>query len=455
MPNFRLRWSVLPAAVFMTGAVGSAHAQNATTQQNAPAVVAPGSLGLVFNPTQVSPSPELGAKLSDTAILHLGVTAEAGVDTNVFYENRNQVDSPVLRITPFVQITNATRSGGAPDGAFYSLAAALLYREYASANPDVKAQRAFNPSVSGSVEFGARQNLSFAIIDNYSRSEEPPYGASSSNITRNYNMANVQLRWTPNGGRLTSLVRYTNSLDFFENEDLKHANSIRHDMMLDLSWKWLPKTALYVMATQGYVSYINDSPQRPLQNSFPLRVLTGLRGLLTEKLTVNLGVGYTNGFYQNNAANPSGWGNFLTTAEMVYRPTLRTQATLGYVHEFRNSVIGNFYEVDGVYASIGYTFADRLIGSVFGRYEYRRFQHRLPNGAINPFVNGRKDDTIQAGAALDYFLQRWFFVGAFYVYAGNRAQLAYQVMNVTTPPPTIVGVDYDKHMVLGRIGVTY
>ena len=64
----------------------------------------------------------------------------------------------------------------------------------------------------------------------------------------------AQVRWAPGGGRLQGLLRYTNTIDWFETEYLKAANSMGHEGMLDMSWRWLPKTALYLQVRQGYIS---------------------------------------------------------------------------------------------------------------------------------------------------------------------------------------------------------
>ena len=48
-----------------------------------------------------------------------------------------------------------------------------------------------------------------------------PYGiAGSPPITRDNNQASVEGRWSPGGGRLTTVLRYTNMVDIFENNGL-------------------------------------------------------------------------------------------------------------------------------------------------------------------------------------------------------------------------------------------
>ena len=43
--------------------------------------------------------------------------------------------------------------------------------------------------------------------------------------------------------------------------------------MLDAAWKWLPKTAIFVNAQQGYIFYLNEAEAdaNNKASSFPLR----------------------------------------------------------------------------------------------------------------------------------------------------------------------------------------
>src|SRR3954469_12077134 len=72
-------------------------------------------------------SPQNGLLLSDGAILHAGVTAEGGYDSNVFYDDTpgNKYDSSLLRLTPFAEITNTSRNGEVPSGLFFDARATL------------------------------------------------------------------------------------------------------------------------------------------------------------------------------------------------------------------------------------------------------------------------------------------------------------------------------------------
>jgi hypothetical protein len=397
-----------------------------------------------------------GVRLSEDSILHFGVGAEAGYDSNVFYDDRDRISSPILRVTPSVEITNTTRDGAVPSGAAYSIAGALQYREYLTDDPNAKAQRAFNPSVSAGVEFSQNRAISFGLSEQFSRMEEPPYGAGTGSITRDFNLAAAQLRLAPGGGRVQAVLRYSNSIDFFETENYKFANMMGHDVMLDASWRWFPKTALYLTISQGVINYFNQDSQpedQKKQSSYPLRVMAGLRGLVTEKISVSLGAGYAAGFYQGAAENPSGLGNLAAVGEVIYSPTLLTRLLLGYRHEFRNSVIGTYYDLDAVYLGLEQNIASRFVLAGFGRLENRVYHGLRIAGVDVP----RTDRFATAGAHADFYVQRWFYMGVGYSLTYNDSSLS--VSTSTDPAVSAViestGLDYVKHQVFGRVGIVY
>lgn len=402
--------------------------------------------------SQVPPSPQNGLKLGDGALLHLGVGAEAGYDTNVFYNDSDRVGSTFLRVTPSAEITNTGRAGEIPSGLFYDLRAALTYREYITDEIDASRLRAFVPTVTMFLEHNSRGSLALGLLESYVRAEEAPYTSSAgqSLIIRNGNTASAHVRWSPGGGRLQGLVRYTNTIDYFETAYLKAANSIGHEAMLDVSWRWLPKTALYFQLRQGYISYTNSSGSGMTTNlgdkysSFPLRTVVGIRGLITEKTSVALAFGYQNAFYSNGATTSGFLGSTSAAGELVVLPLTGTRVALGARHDFQNSVIGNFFYTDGVYASVAQQTPGGLVGQFWGSYDYRRYYGLQALGAPDP----RRDNMVQAGALLDYFVKSWAYVGASYTLALNRSDYQPGLM-------PLAGATYTKHQVFARLGITY
>jgi hypothetical protein len=403
-------------------------------------------------PSKAPQGTESGVQVSDGVLMHLGVGAEAGYDSNVFFRPSDLRSSPLVRIVPFVELTNATRSGAVPSGMFFDLGASLTYREYLSSDPGIRDQRAVMPGANATLEFSSTQAMTFTLSDSYNRSVDPPYVANAQPYTRDTNQAMGQLRWAPGGGRLATALRYTNTIDYFETDVFNtgsptgpRPNSVSHDLMLDASWKWLPKTALFVTIHQGYISYFSGANK---VSSYPLRALAGLRGLITSKLTLNLAAGYGNGFYQAGPSPSGVRGGLVATAELMYRPTIESAVVLGYRHDFQNSILGNFYYLDALYLNFSQAIAGRLALGLSGRYESRSFQGiQFVGGA----VVDRHDNYWQVGANLDYHMRAWTYVGVAYTLMKNDTDSSYMPPNIADPGP----VNYVKHLLFARLGVAY
>ena len=119
--------------------------------------------------------------------------------------------------------------------------------------------------------------------------------------------------------------------------------------------------------------------------------MVGIRGLITEKTSVALALGYQNAFYSNGARPAASWVH-PGRRRVVVMPVLTTRIALGVRHDFQNSVIGNFYYDDGVYASSSQQTWPTAGRAALGAYDYRRY-YGLP-GTDEP----RRDNFLQAGA---------------------------------------------------------
>jgi hypothetical protein len=412
-----------------------------------------------------------GIRLSESALLHLGITAEAGYDTNVFYASdktpSNQVaQSAVLVVSPFFDISNATRHGGVTQAFTYHLGASLAYRQYVDDDPNVKAQSHFSPSASAGIAVtGAK--TSFSLSDAFTRLQEAPYGVLANGmqldgpetIKRDHNTASAQVGLSPGGGRITTTLRYTNRLELFEKEsetDLSWGDNMGHEGMLDVAWKWLPKTALFLRANAGYIHFFNtdNDPAHRRTDSFPVSGGLGIRGLITPKLSSSIDLGYGTAFYPDKSLTVSGGSSVQGTVSLAYRLGFATALSLGYAHGFRNSaLVGDYYDLDGVQIGASQSLGGRLVASLDGRWEYRRYQ----NVPLGTGFRTRKDHLAMGQAKIDFYIQRWLYAGVGYTVTWNSSDLD-NVINQGMPagmPATIQGIDYLKHQILGRLGVTY
>jgi hypothetical protein len=412
------------------------------------------TIGYQGLPYKSSGESNTGIQVSDGVLLHVGAGAETGYDTNVFYQNStNAIGSGIVRVMPYAELLNASRTGPVSKQLTFDLRAGLLYRHYLSNDPSVKTyDDAWMPNAGLSLSAGSGQ-IGFGLADTFARIEEPPYGpynpAGSMTIVggppiiRNNNQASVEGRWSPGGGRLTAVLRYTNMVDVFSNNNYNYANSDTNQLMLDVAWKWLPKTAIFLNATQGYITYFNNTTSKV--PSYPLHITGGLRGLLTDKTTAVLTVGYANGFYSSGGSTGGFWGSTFAEATLTVRLTMLSRLMAGYRHDFENAVISSFTYNETVYLSYLQQIAGRLALDLSGRYVHRNYQGII----VDPAQAGRIDNFFQVGASLDYFIRNWVYVGVAYSLLANDATLP-----GTSPLPE-ASLNYVKQQMFVRLGVTY
>jgi hypothetical protein len=408
-----------------------------------------GYQGLPYKVTQES---KTGINLAEGLLLHVGAGAEAGYDSNVFYGSSSVpgavVGSGILRFNTFGELTNASRSGVGASAISYDVRAGLTYRRYTSDNVDVaKYRNAFMPTAGLSIGTGSGA-WTFQISDTFLRQEDPPYqgviAAMASPISRDDNLASAQVQWSPGGGRITSTLRYVNQIDIFEQSSgFSYANSLSHLLLLDVSWKWLPKTAIFAQVNQGYITYLSGDSKGKVA-SYPFHVIAGLRGLITPKLTALLSIGYANAFYTDGKATTGGFlGSSYVDLQAVFTPSILNRLTAGYHQDFQNSVISSFYYAYSFYVSYIQQLAGRVSVDLSARWSRLDYQGLL----FDPTVSSRVDNALTGGVTIDYFLRSWAYLGVGYSLTANFSD--YKLPVTGTP------VDYTKQQVFARLGITY
>src|SRR6478752_1800490 len=71
------------------------------------------TIGYQGLPYKASGESNTGVQVSEGVLLHVGAGAEAGYDTNVFYQDQTPISSALIRTSVFGDLSNATRTGAA------------------------------------------------------------------------------------------------------------------------------------------------------------------------------------------------------------------------------------------------------------------------------------------------------------------------------------------------------
>ena len=220
------------------------------------------TIGYQGLPYKASGESNTGIQVSEGVLMHVGAGAEAGYDTNVFYAN---VEPDRVADHPRVSCsaTSPTRPGRAARRIASSSTRARACSTAAtspttpalhelSATPGCR--RAGLALSAGGGQFG------FGIADTFARIEDPPYNSRRRRpITAYNNQASV--------GRSLGAGRRPADGHAALHEHGRHLpGRLRATpaptpttLMLDAAWKWLPKTAIFVNAQQGYIFYLNEA----------------------------------------------------------------------------------------------------------------------------------------------------------------------------------------------------
>jgi hypothetical protein len=391
-----------------------------------------------------------GIRLGDAMVLHLGLGTEVGWDSNVFFEANNATNAFYLRLNPSFDLTNRPRQG---TRAFQlDFHGGLGYVEYLSNRGATGDHRQFNVDAGVLASFFATGPYNFSVFANYVRTTMPPYTASSQNFDRDTNDVGARINLSPGGGRLTINIGYLFGIDYFENGQLTDFDLQSHRFDLRVSWRFLPKTALYVAAFE----VLNFYQHRGVDNhpdSFPLHVEAGIQGLITAKLTVNAWIGYANGFYQWPATTPASVGTpnpntAIGGLSLSWKPTMLSTGAIGYQHDFVNSLLGAYYDEDMVYLSWS-QLVWRFTGFIRAQYANMRFQGVQPVQATS---NGT-DNNFMLNIRVDYPFRDWLIGSVGYDLFVNRSNR--MLLGPGGTMPGAVPVDYTKNVVYLRLSFQY
>jgi hypothetical protein len=257
--------------------------------------------------------------------------------------------------------------------------------------------------------------VGFALLGGYQRIIQPNI---ISDPNRSFNRNNLrgggEVIFIPGGGTLDLRAGYQAQATLFEQSNGVPFNYITHELSFRDRWRFRPRTALFNDTTVRFVNYPNaDRAFNYLNDGAPLRTRFGVTGLVTERLSTLLAIGYGTTFFASpTAASSVQYNSFLGNAELSYAlagdagasepgqvSLLLSSVTLGYARDFSQSFLGNFYTSDKIYTRFRYLFGGRAIIDLSADAERLGFPTVFvnaggapavaigPNGAVTDFDN--------------------------------------------------------------------
>jgi hypothetical protein len=377
-----------------------------------------------------------GVKISDSLVLHPGISLAGGYDDNAFYSSSDLVRTGVwyLTVRPAIDIStmSAQRGGSASRTLDFRFHVGAPLRFLLSSSSEITGHYSIGVDSGLQLTIFPMGEWSVDIFDNFVRTSDPPYAVvqglflntQGHNIDRDNNQAGLRIRWRPGGKRFETALQYTNIFDYFEpTSPIQVKTADINDITLRLKWNFFPKTALYINASETITTYLNQGGIATPPAAYPFRIVVGLIGLITTKFEVNANVGYGNSFTQNQPAV----GNFpavqnasyslpVGLVDLKWTPTMTTAFSLGYRHDFSQALIGTYYDLDSVWLAFNQMLWKFNLG-LRAAYEHRIFHGDLSRDGI--ISNGRADDLIVAHAELSFPIKDYLFIGLGYDFSKN------------------------------------
>jgi hypothetical protein len=172
-------------------------------------------------------------------------------------------------------------------------------------------------------------------------------------------------------------VGYEFGLTYFEDTEFRGLSNYTHTINTRGRWRFLPRTSVLYDGSLTFLRY-HLNPTGGQLDSTPVRARLGLNGLVTNQLALLAMAGWGSSFYQGlNAQQYDGFIGqaeikwFITPGtgnELMGGPLPISTAALGYMRDFYNSYLGDYFLRDRFYLTLSHLFSGRFLLVVDASY---------------------------------------------------------------------------------------
>lgn len=428
-----LRAYIVTIVIVFLGTAGIAHEAHAEAGE-----------GLKMGPLIFSPRLDLSASYRSNLYREAG-----SIPTSASEPVRKTKPTPVptLNITPGFKL-NLTE-GGLFD---FGLDAHVAWNQVFG-DRIVREQSGVTAGVDLSASVNKNGAVSFGIRDLFLRELFPPSSKSEVVFSRIDNTAGVVLGVHPGGRALQGYLSYDFVRAWYSPAD--ELQRMEHRLAFNGEWYFLPKTSAFIEAKFDLIQYDRESSYKEgdirkqgdlylHSNSHPLRVSTGVQGLITPRLSTRLMVGYGNSFHKANSFN-----NVIAAAQVRWRlgqPQDNNGLQLGYEYNFAEATVGQMYSYHRPY--FGYTqgaLENRLRWAASIGVNFRSFVD-VPASSVVQFPKQLQDVFVEGSAHISYDIFRWWSLKAAYSFVGNFTGDKYRVVPQGGLPSYLELRTYTEHV---------
>ncbi len=363
-----------------------------------------------------------GLKLGSSRF-HAGLDLEFGYDSNVFYSSNTHgeedIGSVYMGLRPAIVLGNTE---GVDEDSFpkllYDLVLGYSYKRYLQELSTRRKRDFHGANVGFLLQAFPKGTVSFDLHENYVRTSQPRYLPNNQNFDRNMNVIGAGVSYRPGGGLIDLRLGYRFVVDVFEDRDVRHGNYYYHQPEFRAKWKFFPQTAFWVGANWQFISYMSDFADDAIvyknNDSWPIRVMAGVTGRFAPTLSFNVGIGYGYSWYKDSDVK-----NFnlpLAMLDMTWDVAPTAKIVLGYQHDFRDSMWGDFFSMNTAYLTYHHQIINKIdIAATFRWIMAEYHGAELPEGFEGPGCSAgetnneceRTDHGFQAGLSVAYHITGW------------------------------------------------
>ncbi len=413
-----------------------------------------------------------GLKTGDVEF-HPGIAAELGYDSNYFNRSSSLVttlgpsyrvvDTVRLRITPQFYVNTASRGeGSTPPKMLFSIGGAFIYSEFLMNTDLLGRNREYGAVGEVMLNVLPGRPVGLNLFDTFTRTAQPSLDIEpTAGLNRIENRVGAEIVYTKPGGMLDWRWGYAFNFTYFETGAATALNNYRHEIYTRGRYRFLPRTSLIYDGSIGFQNYV--TPTGGLSNSRPIRTRIGVSGLLTYRFGLLALVGWGSTFYENagigvrDADTIIGqvegryYFNGAEAGEAATGPV--SSISVGFIRDFQNSYIGNFYERNRGYVSSTAVFGQRFFLTVQGGVAQIRYGDVLGRQSGTLLARSFTSTRLDASIFTEYRITDWFGINASFQYLAEITDTRIPLSSTANAGAFSIG--FNRIQLFGGIRIVY
>ncbi|MEZ4227914.1 MAG: outer membrane beta-barrel protein [Polyangiaceae bacterium] len=350
--------------------------------------------------------------------LHPSVAGEVGYDSNYFQNSGDPGEPEIsawrLRITPALSLRTlgSQRADERPRNlklnAYLSASYNELIANDSARSEDVSSQRHVNANAGFKVDIAPSRPWGGDLYVDFTRLIQPSNSPdTNAAFDRDAIRAGAGVIWRPGGGLFDWRLGYEYQHTFFEQATFEDLDNGQHYIKTQGRWRFLPRTALMYDASLGFIRYSRTTGQ---QDSSPVRARIGVNGLVTNRFALLALVGWGASFYESRDGKPvQDFDSLIAQGELKWfinpQPSLEASSAdvglssvaVGYLRDFRNSYLGDYYQLDRGHLRFDYYLGGMVVVALEGGLSHITYpQSFFDNGTprFGAYEENRADVTL-------------------------------------------------------------